>query len=633
MAIAMALTIMAGCSENVFDEGSVPDATPGQVTRVEPLCWWEGMKMPLQLMIYGPDISSSDIRVEGGKGLSVKSVSKAESPNYLFVDMSVSKAGKYWLVFSKDGEQVKYPYEILTREDGSASRGSFTTADMIYLVFPDRFANGDPSNDNTPDTIQKVDREANLERHGGDIQGIIDHLDYIKDLGATAIWATPVLLDDQDFESYHGYACCDYYHVDPRMGSNELYREFVSKAHAKGLKVIMDIVTNHCGTFHWWMKDLPFADWIHQWDQYTQTNICFSTHMDPNASKYDLAVHEGGWFVPMMPDMNLDNPFVLRYLQQWAIWWTEYAGLDGLRVDTFPYNEKEPISRWCKAVVDEYPNLNIVGECWIDSPSQLAYWQGGNENKDGYDSHLPSIMDFPLCDAIVAAVCEAGDRPGWNHGMTRVYNALSHDFVYHDLSKMMIFFANHDHSRMGDNFDHNPAKMKIAMSLLATLRGIPQLYNGDEMMFSARPGEWNDGSKRIDFPGGWEGDEADLFSEEGRRAAGKTSTADYSSAADLHDYTARLFNWRKDKEVIHSGKTLHFMTRDNTYAYFRYNDSDLVFVYINNTSGDVTVPWAHYAELVPETISGRNVITGEEVTLSSDTVVPAMTALIVECKR
>ncbi len=624
----------AGCSA-AFDPQGVADATKEEVTRVEPLSWWAGMKTPLQLMVYGEGIGSASVRAEGS-GLKVKKINKAESPNYLFLDMEVGAPGSYWLVFSKDGREFKYPYEILKRENNP--RESFTTADMIYLVFPDRFANGDPSNDNAGDTIQKVDREGNLERHGGDIQGIIDHLDYIKGLGATAIWATPVLLDDQDFESYHGYACCDYYHVDPRMGSNELYREFVDKSHEMGLKVIMDIVTNHCGTFHWWMKDLPFADWIHQFETYTQTNICFSTNQDPNASKYDLNVHESGWFVPMMPDMNLHNPFVLKYLQQWAIWWVEYAGLDGLRMDTFPYNEKEPISEWCKAVLAEYPWINIVGECWIESPAQLAYWQGGNPNKDGYDSHLPSIMDFPLCDAINAACCEAGDKPQWNQGMTRIYNALSHDFVYHDLSKMMIFFANHDHSRMGDNFDHNPAKMKIAMTLLATLRGIPQLYNGDEMLFSARPGEWNDGAKRIDFPGGWEGDPVNLFTAVGRAQAPEL----YASASEIHDYARALFRWRKGCKAVQEGKTLHFLSRknvgpvnitDNSYSFFRYTDTDAVFVYVNNNLEPRTLDWNHYREFVSGPVTGTDVVSGEKVTLRDGLSIGPKEALIVEFKR
>ena len=634
--IGLSVAMACSCQGPSVDLSAVAEATPEQVQRVEPLSWWVGMQTPLQLLVGGPGIGGYDVTLEGGTGVRVKSVHQADSPNYLFVDVEVAASatpGTYWLVFSKGKEQFKYPYEIAAREEGSSKRTSFTTADMIYLIFPDRFANGDPSNDNTPDTIEKVDRNVPLARHGGDIQGIIDHLDYISELGATTIWCTPMLLDDQDFESYHGYACGDYYHIDPRMGSNELYRQFVAKAHEKGLKVIMDIVTNHCGTFHWWMKDLPFKDWVHVFPEYTGTNIAFSTNMDPNASRYDLNLQESGWFVPMMPDMNLDNPFVLRYFQQWAVWWAEYAGLDGFRVDTYPYNEKGPMSRWCESVMREYPDLNIVGECWTSSYAQLAYWQGGNPNKDGFDSHLPSIMDFPFQEALTAALCESGDNPQWGRGMIRVYDCLSHDFVYHDLSRMMTFFANHDHSRMGDTFGHDPRKMKIALALLATVRGIPQLYNGDEMMFSCRPGDWSDGSKRIDFPGGWEGDEAQLFTPEGRAAAGQTSTADYSTAADLHDYTARLFGWRKGKEVLHTGKTLHFMTRDNTYAFFRYNETDAVFVYVNNTDHDMQVPWNHYAELAPVAVRAHDPLSGTDLTLDGNTVVPAMSVLVAEFKR
>ena len=584
-------------------------------------------------MVQGEDICGYDVRLEGGKGVRVRNVHKADSPNYLFIDVFVSRTatpGTYYFVFSKGDKTFKYPYNISARDKGSAERGSFTNADMVYLVFPDRFANGDTSNDSTDDTFEKADRNTNLGRHGGDIQGIINHLDYISELGATAIWSTPLLLDNQKFESYHGYACADYYHIDPRFGNNELYKEFVEKSHSKGLKIIMDIVTNHCGTEHWWMKDLPFKDWVHVFPKYTPTNIAFSTNMDPNASEYDLNIQESGWFVPSMPDMNLDNPFVLKYFQQWAVWWLEYAGIDGLRVDTFPYNEKVPMSKWCKAVCDEYPNLNIVGECWTTSAPQLAYWQGGNENKDGFNSHLPSIMDFPLWEAMNAAICEAGDNPQWGHGMTRLYDCLSHDFVYHDLSKMLIFFANHDHSRMGDTFNHDPAKMKIALALLATMRGMPQLYNGDEMMFSCKPGDWSDGAKRIDFPGGWSGDEIDLFTKEGRNAASKTSTADYSTAADLHDYTSRIFNWRKVRKVIHSGKTRHFMTRDNTYAFFRYDDESKVFVFVNNSGHDIAVPWCHYAEIAEGVRTAYDVISDKNITLSDETIVPAYSVLIAD---
>ena len=637
MALAAVSLALAACgSKGSFDPASVADATEQEVCRVEPLSWWTGMKTPLQLLIGGEEISRYTVRIEGGAGVSVKEVHRADSPNYLFADLEVSaaaKPGTYWLVFSDGEKTFKRPYEIAAREKGSAERESFTTKDLIYLVFPDRFANGDPSNDTVEGMAEAADRTVNLGRHGGDIQGIIDHLDYIAELGATAIWCTPLLVDDEPVESYHGYACGDYYRIDPRFGDNALYKKMVDAAHAKGIKVIMDIVTNHCGTGHWWMKDLPFKDWIHVFPEFTGSNIAFSTNMDPNASKYDLNLQESGWFVPSMPDMNLDNPFVLRYFQQWAVWWTEYAGLDGLRVDTYPYNEKGPMSAWCQAVMNEYPHYNIVGECWTSSHPQLAYWQGGNPNKDGFDSHLPSIMDFPLQEAMTAAICESGDNPEWMHGMVRVYDCLSHDFVYHDLSKMLIFITNHDHSRVGDTFRHDPAKMKLVLTMIATLRGIPQLYNGDEMMFSCKPGDWSDGAKRIDFPGGWVGDEADLFSAEGRARAGKTSTADYTSAADLHDFTARLFNWRKGKSVIHDGRTLHFLGRDNTYAYFRYNDKEAVFVYINNTAHDIKLPWDHYAEFVAAPVEARDVVTGAAVTLSGDTVVPAGTALIAEFDR
>lgn len=630
----LSLWLVCACTQpKAFDSASVADAPDGAIQHVEPPCWWTGMKTGLQLLVNGPEISAYDnVAFEGLAGIKVAKVTKADSPNYLFVDLTIgsgAEAGEGWLVFKNEvGDRFKYPYTIGKKAEGG--RESFTTADMIYLIFPDRFANGDPSNDDMPGMQEKADRNVNLGRHGGDIKGIIDHLDYVAELGATAIWCTPLLVDDQSFESYHGYACGDYYKIDPRMGSNELYREFVDKAHEKGLKIIMDIVTNHCGTDHWWMKDLPFKDWIHVFPEFTGSNIAFSTNMDPNASKYDLNLQESGWFVPSMPDMNLDNPFTLKYFQQWAVWWVEYAGLDGLRVDTYPYNEKEPMSRWCAAVRAEYPWINIVGECWTMSYPQLAYWQADAATPDGFNSNLPSIMDFPLCEALTAAICESGDNPGWGRGMTRIYDCLSHDFVYKDLSHMMTFFANHDHGRMGDTFNHDPARMKEAIALLATIRGIPQLYNGDEMMFSHVPGDdWSDGAKRIDFPGGWPGDAVNLFTPEGRAAAGGA----YADAAELHDYTATLFNWRKGKKVLHDGKTMHFLGRDNTYAFFRYNDTDAVFVFVNNSNSDKAVPWDHYAELAPASVQARNVVTGAAITLDANLSLPANSVLIAEYSR
>ena len=634
------------------DYSSVPVASGDQISQVEPLSWWTGMKTPLQIMVHGPQISDFDVAVEGS-GLRVKAVHKADSPNFLFLDMEVSKAGEYNLVFTRGEESFKYPYVVEERASGSRERLSYTTADMIYLIMPDRFASAFEDNDKewqggeyfdgsarpwtVPATPDDVNRKDPVSRHGGDIQGIINHLDYIADLGATAIWFTPLLLDNQPYESYHGYACADYYHIDPRFGDNRHFKTLVEKAHEKGLKVIMDIVTNHCGTAHWWMEDAPFKDWYHVNEPYMQMNALFSVYMDPNAALTDRDRQESGWFVPSMPDMNLDNPFVLKYFQQWAVWWAEYAGLDGLRVDTYPYNEPGPMSQWCKAVLNEYPNFNIVGECWDYNIPQVAYWQKDNPNKNGFNSNLPSIMDFPLEHAIISALCE--DQVWWDEGMTRIYTVLGQDFVYHDLSHMMIFFANHDHARTGDILRHDPRRMKLALTLLATLRGIPQLYYGDEMMFLERKDcQSHDGAKRIDFPGGWEGDSVDLFTAEGRADA----PAMYASASDLHDYTRTLFQWRKGSKAVQEGKTLHFLSRrnegsrnitDNTYSFFRYTDSEAVFVYINNTFEDRSLDWGHYAEFVSGPVKGINVISGEEVVLQDGLDIAPKSALVVAFNR
>lgn len=595
------------------------------IKHVEPLSWWVGMNTPLQLMINGEGISAFDVTIlPEGQGVAVAEVHKADSPNYLFVDVTISDdavAGEYTLRFSDGKRRYDRSYVIAERAEGSRLRESFTTADFVYLIMPDRFANGDPENDSTDDTVEKVMRSNPGRRHGGDLQGMIDHLDYIADLGATAIWSTPLLLDNENGASYHGYSCSDYYLIDPRYGSNELFKEYVDQCHERGLKVIMDIVPNHSSTSHWWYGDQPFEDWTHQWDKYTQSNWTFSTNMDFNASKSDLYQMESGWFDRSMADMNLDNPYLLHYFKQWAVWWIEYSGLDGFRVDTYPYNEKMPMSQWCKAVMDEYPNFNIVGEVWTSSIPQLAYWQGGNANKDGFDSHLKSIMDFPLHDAIRAAMTESGNC-GWGQGMTRVYDVLSHDFVYHDLSNMMIMAANHDTDRIGDVCEGDARRMKIVHTLLATLRGMPQMLYGDELMFRSTDRSKGHPTLRVDFPGGWPGDRINLFDRAQHTGAAK----------EVYDYTRQIMNWRKSKDVIHNGKTLHFIDRDNTYAFFRYNDDEVVFVYINNTNNERVVPWERYSEISEGLDEGRNVITGQSVVMSGLKVAP-MSALVVEFAR
>lgn len=598
------------------------------IERVEPLSWWVGMPMPLQLMVKGPGIGAYDeVSVEGA-GVSVTAVTKADSPNYLFVDLAIAPdaaPGMYTLLFKNGRKKIKYPYEIAERGEGFRGE-SFSTKDLIYLIVPDRFANGDPDNDSTPDTREGLNRSKENGRHGGDIQGIIDHLDYIADLGATAIWCTPLLEDNDPRGSYHGYACTDYYHIDSRFGTNALYRDYVRRAHKKGLKVILDVVTNHCSCSHPWLADLPFQDWVHQKDELEITNHAMSVAMDPNASQADRSRMEEGWFVPSMADINLDNPFVLRYFQQWALWWIEYAGLDGFRVDTWPYNEKERMAQWAKAVTEAYPGFNIVGEIWNLHPDMVAYWQKDHPNRDGFNSNLPTVMDFPLMTAMIEALSAPGEgRLKKNGDIGGVYQALAHDFNYQDLSHLLIFLANHDAARIGDVFGQRPEKLKLGLAMLATLRGIPQLFYGDEMMFATGNPRRDDGRLRMDFPGGWPGDKVDLFTPEGR----KTDPV----KADLYQYARTLFQWRKGKDVIHNGKTLHFLPEENTYGYFRYDEKEVVFVFLNNSDKDVKLPWSRFSEISDGLGAGRNVLKGEAVTLSDETVVPADEALIVEFVR
>lgn len=622
-----------------------------EIKHVEPPSWWVGMKLPLQLLINGDDISSYDVSIKGGNGVKVTDVHKAESKNYLFVDVEIAadaKPGTYQLVFTKDGKSFEYPYKIEARRPDSANRESFTTADLIYLIMPDRFSNGNPDNDSTDDTAEKADRSSLGGRHGGDLQGLINHLDYVADLGATAIWNTPLLLDDDARGSYHGYAASDYYKIDPRFGDNELYKEFVSQAHDKGLKVIMDVVTNHSGTLtHWWSEDLPFQDWINQFPEYTGSNHANSALLDPNASELDARLADSGWFTPGMADMNLDNPYLLQYFKQWALWWIEFADLDGYRVDTYWYNEKVPMSQWNLAITEEYPNFNIVGETWISQIPAIAYWQKDNNNHDGFNSNLPSVMDFPLMHAANAAFGkpheseEGGENPQRRgrrgNGARGLYEVISQDYIYPDINNLMVFTSNHDTDRVGDIVGKDPDRFKAFMTLFATVRGIPQIFSGDEMMFSSVDPKTGHPGLRVDFPGGWEGDTFDFFTEEGRAAADvdfNGQPIEKGLRQELYDFSKTLFNWRKNAEVIHNGKTKHFIPVNDGYGYFRYNDDDTVFVFINTSPTDsVKVPCSHYAEISEGLGEGRNVITGETVVITDDTEVGPMQSLIIEYKK
>lgn len=582
------------------------------ISHVEPPCWWVGMQTPLQLLIHGQNVSSYSLAIEGPKGVRIKQIHKAESPNYIFADVEISNnasEGDYTLVFTKDGETIRKPYRLNARREGSAERKSFGTADAVYLLMPDRYVNGDKTNDSMPTMLEKANPKAAFGRFGGDLQGIIDQLDYIADLGFTTIWSTPVQEDNVPETSYHGYACSNYYQIDPRFGSNYKYREFVAEAHKRGLKVIMDAVTNHSSNTYWWMEDLPFADWVHQWPEYTHSNCSFTIFHDPYCSKRDYTNMQNGWFDRSMVDMNLDNPYTLKYLTQMYIWWTEWADLDGFRVDTVPYNEPEPFSRWCSAVRKEYPNLNIVGEVWSSLPHQINYWQDNNPNPDGFDSNMPSVMDFPLHGAIVGSINT--DKENWDSGITKVYNSIANDSFYQNVDNMMIFCGNHDTDHIGDITSGDPAKMKLIFALIGTLRGFPQIFAGDEIILRASDITMGDGGRRAPFPLDWEKD---------------------SDRVDVHSYVKTLFNWRKGSMAIQKGKTLHYISRANFYTYFRYTPEELVFVYINNNSTPRTIQMSDYADFdrLPQG-EGRNVITGEMVN-PNGLVVPAKTALIVEYK-
>ena len=429
-----------------------------KIQQVEPLNWWTNMETPLTLMFHGQDLADAKVSVQqivNGKvvrgeclGLVPGKQHNAESPNYLFVDFGVFQPGVYRITLKKGNKKATYDYLIAERNAGSRERKSFDASDVVYLIMSDRFVDGDESNNSTKDTREKGNKDDVNGRWGGDIQGIINSFDHIVELGATAIWPTPMLGDDEEAWSYHGYACSDYYHIDPRYGTNSQYAQMVQKAHEKGLKIIMDMVPNHCGAAHWWIADLPYQNWINQFPEFTNTNNCFTANYDINASEYDRLLSNRGWFDKPMPDMNLENPDLLKYFQQWAIWWIEYANLDGLRVDTYPYIEKLPGAAWLAAIRKEYPNINIVGECWTRPAPAVAYWQSGTKNFDGFDSNLPTVMDFPVEEAIRQALENDGNY--WGGGLTKVYDAVAMDYQYGDVNKLLTFLGNHDMARIRD---------------------------------------------------------------------------------------------------------------------------------------------------------------------------------------
>ncbi|MEI6059129.1 MAG: glycoside hydrolase family 13 protein [Bacteroidota bacterium] len=591
------------------------------IDHVEPPNWWAGMKgNSLQLMIHGKDIGKTRASLEYS-GAKIKS-STAAGSDYLFVDLSVSnlaKPGIMNIAFrEKESVSISIKYELKARAKGSASRNGFNTSDMMYLIMPDRFANGDPNNDDMPGMLEKADRSNPNGRHGGDIKGISDHLDYLQKLGVTTIWCTPLLENNMQAYSYHGYAVTDLYKIDPRFGTNESYCEMVNSAHKKGLKVVMDMVFNHFGTNSYWMKDLPQKDWVNQWPSYTRSNYRGGVLSDPYRSQFDEKKMSTGWFDTTMADFNQKNPFVATYLIQNSIWWVEYAGLDGIRQDTYPYSDKEFMAEWMKTLRNEYPNLNTVGEVWINYPPQVAYWLDNKSNKDGFRSHLSNVFDFPLMGAIQKAFSE---NEGWDTGLARLYELLSQDFLYSDPSKLITFADNHDTERLFA-VQKSLENVKMTLAFLATTRGLPMLYYGTEAL-SERGSLEGDPGKRKDFPGGWQGDASNMFTRENLSADQK----------DLLDYTSALFTWRKGNKVVQEGKLTHYIPEDGIYVYFRTLGNDAVMVIMNNGKNPKIIDNKRFEENTREFKQGKDVLSGSLLPNLSHIEVPGKTVKIIELSR
>jgi len=594
-----------------------------QIQRAEPPFWWSGMHNPeLQIMFYGKGISKYTPTVSNN--VVITGVTKTENPNYVFVTIDTKNIAATDLTFSfkdKNKTAFTHKYSLKQRNANSAQRESYSSADMMYLIMPDRFANGNPNNDSDKSVNEKADRNNPSGRHGGDIEGIIKNLDYLEELGATALWSTPLCEDNDKRYSYHGYAQTDLYKIDPRYGTNEDYVRLSAEMKKRGMKLVLDYVTNHWGAEHWMYKDLPTYEWIHQFPGYSQSNYRMTTQFDTNASKIDRRQCVDGWFVPSMPDLNQSNPLVLNYLTQNAIWWIEYADLGGFRVDTYSYNDKAGIAKWTKAITDEYPYFNIVGEVWMHDQAQMAYWQKDSKIAaiQSYNSYLPSVMDFTLQDAFGSMFNE--DKSDWDKGMQKAYDNFTNDFLYPDTNNILIFTENHDTGRFNEIYKNDFNKYKMAMTLLATVRGIPQLYYGSEIGMAGDKGK-GDADIRRDFPGGWAGDSNNAFTKAGRTA----------EQQKFFEVTSKLFTWRKSKDVIHTGKTTHYLPHDNVYVYFRHNDKESVMVVINNSNESKTFGTARFGESLKNYKSGTDVVTGKAVNVTGDITMEPKSAIVLELK-
>ncbi len=589
------------------------------IEHMEPPFWWAGMQnKQLQLMVHGERIGELQPSLDY-PGVRIASVTRVANPNYLFVDLVIgdeARPGRFDITFKGADRSASYRYELRPRAPGSASRAGFNSSDVIYQIMPDRFANGDPSNDSLPAMADKLNRKEGGGRHGGDIAGVIQHLDYIAGMGFTQLWPTPLVENDMPAYSYHGYAATDHYRIDPRYGSNEDFRRLSAEAKKRGVGIIQDVVLSHIGSNHWWMKDLPTPDWINYGGKFVPTHHHRVAVQDPYASQEDKDNFTRGWFVKTMPDMNQSNPLVANYLIQNNIWWIEYAGLSGLRIDTFGYSDSAFLSEYTKRVMAEYPNLNMVGEEWSKLVPVVARWQRGKVNFDGYTASTPSLMDFPVAEAMRGALAS---KDGGNV-FTDVYETLSLDYLYPEPNNLVLFASNHDMARIFSVVGEDLDKYKMQMVFLMTMPRIPQFYTGDEILKTSATKERNDASYRTDFPGGWAGDKVNAFTGAGLSAQQR----------EAQQFVRKLANWRKGQGVIHNGKLMHYGPQDNTYVYFRYDDRKKVLVALNNNPKEMTLPVERFREMLRGVAGGVDVLTGKRFDLSSELKLPARSAVVLE---
>lgn len=591
----------------LFSWGGGQTARAMEIKKVAPSFWWAGMKNPeLQILLYGEDLALSDVSVSG-EGIYLKETVRQDNPNYLllYLDLSEAKAQTFQILLKHGKKKLQIPYELKSRVRRGEDVKGFTSEDVLYLIMPDRFANGNPENDVVDGMREKkIDRADSFARHGGDIQGISNHLDYIADLGVTAIWLNPTQENDMESGSYHGYAITDYYQIDRRFGSNEDFCALVEKAHERNLKVVMDMIFNHCGSENYLFKDKPSKEWFNYHSNYVQTSFKTASVMDIHASAFEKKIATDGWFTSVMPDFNQRNRHVARYLIQSSIWWIEYAGINGIRQDTHPYADFDFMSQWCKEVLDEYPYFNIVGETWLNSNVLVSYWQKDSKLAAPLNSNLPTVMDFPLQALINQAFDE--ETGEWGGGLYKLYDYQTQDLVYVNPMNLLTFLDNHDTSRFAqtDEMAKNLKRYKQAMVFLLTTRGIPQIYYGTEILMTGDKGK-GDGDLRKDFPGGWQGDTRNCFVKNGRTALEN----------EAFEFTRQLLNWRKGNQVIGKGSLKHYSIQNGVYVYQREFNGKSVVIIMNGTDDSKELDLAPYQEILPRE-NALDVLTGKNVNLS-----------------